>query len=186
MDYMDLVLKRLNYKMNSKYNLYNYFGVSKGCTDLELTEAYELKISKTLFAYINGQIDRKQLEHEIVEITNLFKFLSKDRAWYDWVMGMDKKLLQDDIEEVQLENDIQDDEEDRVSITIPKRIVDGFGMELLKFTLPLVLAFFIVAAICMSDKLVFSICIFLGALCSGVSIGKYVLFRSIMKGDKND
>lgn len=183
---MDPVLKRLNYKMNSKYNLYNYFGVSKGCTDLELTEAYELKISKTLFAYINGQIDRKQLEHEIVEITNLFKFLSKDRAWYDWVMGMDKKLLQDDIEEVQLENDIQDDEEEQVSITIPKRIVDGFGMELLKFTLSLVLAFFIVAAICIADKLVFCICIFLGALCSGVSIGKYVLFRSIMKGDKND
>ena len=182
MDYMDLVLKRLNYKINSKYNLYNYFGVSKGCTDLELTEAYELKISKTLFAYINGQIDRKRLEHEIVETTNLFKFLSKDRAWYDWVMGMDKKLLQDDIEEVQLENDVQDDEEEQVIITIPKHDVDRFGMELLKFTLPLVLAFFIGAVIFISNKIVFDICIFLGALCSGVSIGKYALFRSMMKG----
>ena len=83
-------------------------------------------------------------------------------------------------------NDVQDDEEEQVIITIPKHDVDRFGMELLKFTLPLVLAFFIGAVIFISNKIVFDICIFLGALCSGVSIGKYVLFRSMTKGDKND
>ncbi len=173
------------------HSLYDYFEVQKDCTDRELVEAYEKKSSEIMFAYINGQISKKQMEHSTTELTNIFKFLSKERAWYDRVMEIDKELqcdtrILDDVEDVQLENDTQDDEEDQVLITIPKHIADGFGMELLKVTLPIVLVFFILAGMLISDKFVFGICIFLGALCSGVSIGKYVLFRSMTKGDKND
>lgn len=172
------------------HSLYDYFRVSKDCTDRELVEAYEKKSSEIMFAYINGQISKKQMEQSTTELTNIFKFLSKERAWYDRVMEIDKELQYDtqsldDIEDVQMENDIQDDEDDQVIITIPKHVVDGFGMELLELTLPITLVF-IGAGIFISDRFVSSACIFFGALCTGVSIGKYVLFRSMMKGDKND
>lgn len=172
------------------HSLYDYFEVQKDCTDRELVEAYEKKSSEIMFAYINGQISKKQMEHSTAELTNIFKFLSKERAWYDRVMEIDKELqcdtqILDDVEDLQLENDTQDDEDDQVLITIPKHVADGFGMELLELTLPITLVF-IGAGIFISDRLVSSICLFFGALCTGVSIGKYVLFRSMMKGDKND
>ena len=170
--------------------MYEYFGVSEDCTDRELLDAYGKKASDIMYAYINGKITREEMESETNTVTNSFSFLSKNRAMYDKIIEIDKNInynpqYLESIEEVRLQGDAQD-EDDYLSVVIPKRIADGFGKELLKMTLPLVIVFFLMAFFFMNDKFVYGMCIFFGALCSGVSIGKYMMFKSVTKDDDND